>query len=253
MAMFRGTLVLGAVLTSLAVCLAGCGAVASGASPSASSHRTHAHTSSPSSSATSSTSRSSSNPPPAASSSASAPPTSSPASSPAAPPPSSTSSAGPAPTTIITYYPSQSTATATESGNCWTGSIASERSDAYRCMTGNNIYDPCFLDGSQSVFCPTDVPPRLGVVLTLTAPLPATGSEAPGQAPPWAFQLADGAICQVVTGAGIANFPFACSSGLFCEQPSAPTDGVVSTACGMSNGSGSVPSSAEESISDMWR
>jgi hypothetical protein len=100
-------------------------------------------------------------------------------------------------------------------------------------MTGNNIYDPCFLDGSQSVFCPTDVPPRLGVVLTLTAPLPATGSEAPG--------------------AGIANFPFACSSGLFCEQPSAPTDGVVSTACGMSNGSGSVPSSAEESISDMWR
>ena len=256
MAMFRGKLVLVAVLTSLAVCLAGCGAVASGASPSASSHRTHTHTSSPSSSATSSPSRSSSSPPPASSapsSSASARPTSSPASSPAVPPPSSASPSGPGPTTIITYYPSDSTATATVSGSCFGGSIASERDDAYRCSVGNALFDPCFLDGSQSVFCPTDLPPTSGILVTLTAPLPATGSEAPGQAPPWAFELTTGATCQVVTGAGIGGFPFECSSGLYCEMPSAPTDGVVSTACGMPNGNATIPSSTEEPISELWR
>lgn len=242
MVIFREKLILVAVLTSLAVCVAGCGAVIGGA-PSASLHRTHNHTSSPSSSASSSSTNSPS----------STPQSSSPASSHSAPSPSSASDAGPAPTTIVTYYPSQSAATATQSGNCWTGSIASERSDAYRCMTGNDIYDPCFLDGSQSVFCPTDVPPRLGIVLSLIAPLPATGSEEPGQAPAWAFQLANGVTCQVVTGAGIAYFPFSCSSGLFCERPSAPTNGVVATACGMPNGSGSVPSSTEETISEMWR
>lgn len=249
MVLFRVKLVLVAGLTSLAVCLAGCGAVAGGA---ASSHRTHSHTAAPSSSATSSSSSS----PPASSapsSSASAPPTSSPPSSPAAPPPSSASSAGPAPTTIITYYPSDSTATATASGGCFAGSIASERDDAYRCSVGNAIFDPCFLDGSQSVFCPTDLPPTSGILVTLTGPLPATGSAAPGQAPAWAFQLANGATCQVVTGAGIGGFPFECSSGLYCETPSAPTDGMVSTACGMPNGNATIPSSTEETISEMWR
>ena len=34
--------------------------------------------------------------------------------------------------------------TKTTSGYCWTGSLAAERSDAWRCFVGNEIHDPCF-------------------------------------------------------------------------------------------------------------
>jgi hypothetical protein len=32
----------------------------------------------------------------------------------------------------------------TVTGYCWTSSNATDRTDAWRCMTGNYIYDPCF-------------------------------------------------------------------------------------------------------------
>ena len=34
--------------------------------------------------------------------------------------------------------------TQTVRGHCWTGSLASPRRDAWRCLSGNFIYDPCF-------------------------------------------------------------------------------------------------------------
>lgn len=164
-------------------------------------------------------------------------------------------------TQVTTYYPSDSKVTSGQSGSCFGASIASDRSDAFRCTAGNAILDPCFLDGSNAVFCPAGVPPASGVLVNLTAPLPAnTNSDAPGAAPPWAMQLSNGATCLVVTGAGIANFPFSCNTGtadgppLFCTAPSVPNAaGVVSTECGVANANAEVPTSHKVAVAHIWQ
>lgn len=58
-------------------------------------------------------------------------------------------------------------------GYCWTGSLAADRSDAWRCFAGNTIYDPCFSSASAPghVACPN---PSLqkGILIKLTRKLP---------------------------------------------------------------------------------
>lgn len=46
-----------------------------------------------------------------------------------------------------------------EKADCWINSIASNRSDAYRCMVTSTTYDPCFINpfDYQSIVCPMDV------------------------------------------------------------------------------------------------
>ena len=34
-------------------------------------------------------------------------------------------------------------------GSCWIHSLASDRPDAWRCMAGDDIYDPCFVSSSN--------------------------------------------------------------------------------------------------------
>jgi hypothetical protein len=60
-------------------------------------------------------------------------------------------------------------------GNCWTTSISSSASNAYRCMIGNNIVDPCFAASraAKIVYCPMPSSSRKVLALTLTGPLPA--------------------------------------------------------------------------------
>jgi hypothetical protein len=88
------------------------------------------------------------------------------------------------------------------SGSCWTGSIAVPSPGVYRCMAGNEIFDPCFADTTQpqrdTVACVQD-PWSPAHVVTLTAPLPS--STAAGQTrTPWALELANHARCVAVTG-----------------------------------------------------
>jgi hypothetical protein len=40
----------------------------------------------------------------------------------------------------------------------FTGSKVIERADAYRCFSGNFVYDPCFSINDTQVLCPTDGP-----------------------------------------------------------------------------------------------
>jgi hypothetical protein len=87
-------------------------------------------------------------------------------------------------------------------GQCWTGSIVVPVADAYRCLVGNDIADPCFAPPRPStpltVACLPD--PWSGArVVTLTQPLPV--SRLIGNAArPWAVQLANGARCVASTG-----------------------------------------------------
>ena len=159
-------------------------------------------------------------------------------------------------TRTVVFFPNNFAATSTVQGNCWTSSIASGRSDAYRCMAGNYIYDPCFVYGSNSVACPTvGTGIEQGTVIDLTQPLPQAGSEAPGAAPPFALELANGDACNIETGAGIANFPFMCGGkvSLACESPSAPVQGTVYVQCGPINSQGQVPSTKPYGVAVIYK
>jgi hypothetical protein len=140
--------------------------------------------------------------------------------------------------TVVVFDAHAMQATARESGYCWTSSIASQRSDAYRCMVGNGIHDPCFTRSPGEVACPTDVAANRGIIITLTKPLPATSVARTV----WQMQLVSGAQCNRGTGTVIPDFPFYCTGGLVCSSPPAgepngavfvhcgtPSDGKVST------------------------
>jgi hypothetical protein len=89
--------------------------------------------------------------------------------------------------------------TTTTSGSCWVTSNVTGRKDAYRCMAGNDIYDPCFAAPSgDRVGCPlsgTDV-----TVLTVADPLPEPDLR--GVATVWMIVLNDGTRCARSSGAG---------------------------------------------------
>ena len=122
--------------------------------------------------------------------------------------------------------------------SCWTNSIASPRVDAFRCMTGDLIHDPCF-----SFQRPEDAPP-MGVMVCphdprvasddvaflydlsqLPSPLSARDS-------PW-FMVVDRSPCIMMTGTtgeiGGVTVPFGCGQ-FFCSEPAG--SGYMTAACG---------------------
>jgi hypothetical protein len=117
----------------------------------------------------------------------------------------------------------QEKVTSRVSGSCWTGSLNVNESDAWRCASGNAIYDPCFSSFSYEA---TDVAclisPWTGVVLLrLTKPLPTSQrhpvSDKSEPSPDWALELSDGDHCVLVSGTidtlGGVLLPYYCSSG----------------------------------------
>ena len=95
-------------------------------------------------------------------------------------------------------------------GTCFAASIADQgRPDAWRCMSGNRIMDPCFqgAEGGQAVLACLDDPWALRVtVLTPNTELPraqANKADLRG-ALPWALELSNGARCVFLTGATTA-------------------------------------------------
>jgi hypothetical protein len=111
-------------------------------------------------------------------------------------------------TKIVPYAAASMTVTQRAKGSCWTTSIASTRSDAFRCMAGNSIHDPCFVRSSSAVVCPENLVKNSGLSLTLTAALPAPAS--PQGAQPWAMVLAGGKACNRATGTVDPDYPFYC-------------------------------------------
>lgn len=121
-------------------------------------------------------------------------------------------------TRVVKFVP-PSTASNQVSGSCFTSSLAATRSDAYRCMAGNVIYDPCFTipGNANAVLCVRDpLDSTTNVLMNLTKPLPAP-EPVPSQTHPWFLQMADGTICNFFTGAtGGVNgerINYGCSDG----------------------------------------
>jgi hypothetical protein len=111
-------------------------------------------------------------------------------------------------TRVVVFHPGGATGTRIK-GNCWTESIALDRADAWRCMAGNAIYDPCFSASphAMTVICNADPTHPEGVTMRLTSALP-THSPA-RDIRPWSMMLGDGTYCSAVTGA----------TGIYAGQP----------------------------------
>ena len=105
-------------------------------------------------------------------------------------------------TEIVHFVPSAPANDARE-GFCGTHSIAaSARHDAFRCTVDNEIHDPCFIvpPNHDRLVCGAD--PALktdGFLLKLTKPLPKNSKPA-RKREPWILKLADGSICETMTG-----------------------------------------------------
>jgi hypothetical protein len=56
-------------------------------------------------------------------------------------------------------------------GDCWEGSVVSQRSDAWRCLSGNQILDPCNSGAVTWVACARDWFGRSVIKLVLTKSL----------------------------------------------------------------------------------
>lgn len=92
-------------------------------------------------------------------------------------------------------------------GRCFAESVSSEaRPDAWRCMAGNRILDPCFegtVEGRTTLACAQSPWESTVVLLALTEPLPArrAGQLSSNDGRPWALELDDGSRCTLLGGA----------------------------------------------------
>jgi hypothetical protein len=95
----------------------------------------------------------------------------------------------------------------TVSGHCWTQSLVTSRGDAYRCMVGNSIYDPCFAPKTsrpRAVACAVDPFSNRIVLLRMQKSLPSPNPTTQWLQPhnqPWGLRLTNGVTCSFETGA----------------------------------------------------
>ncbi len=131
--------------------------------------------------------------------------------------------------TTVTVFTPRVPVERSRSGECWTDSIAVTRRGAYRCMVGNEIYDPCFtnLNLADAVICGANpANASTGFIVNLTKPLPKPPAHQSVHPRPWLVKLADGTICEIQTGtiafvAGI-EVPYGCSDSKKCDAKGCP-------------------------------
>jgi hypothetical protein len=135
-------------------------------------------------------------------------------------------------TQTVTFKAATMNVTQTVNGSCWTTSIASRRKDAFRCMSGNSIHDPCFAINAKTVACPENPAENSGVRIALTKALPPANSGNTHNT--WMMKLSGGAMCNVGTGTVIENYPFYCTGNIVCAAPaSSASGGTVYVRCGL--------------------
>lgn len=94
--------------------------------------------------------------------------------------------------------------TSTARGSCNGGSAAIDRDDAWRCFSGNFVYDPCFSSAHAKgiVLCPSGPGATSGIEIKLTAKLTGADHGKPSTSgTPWGVQTTSGLKCEIDTGA----------------------------------------------------
>lgn len=101
--------------------------------------------------------------------------------------------------------------THTVRGSCFSTSDAALRDDAYRCMSGNELFDPCLAPPSsvrapnEVVVCPTDPFRNTGIEIRLTKRLPRNQEPAASdRGVPFAIRLTNGCEAMLDTDATAA-------------------------------------------------
>ena len=108
-----------------------------------------------------------------------------------------------APTNVITFTAPEVLPAVQQNGECFSESISAPyRQDAWRCMIGNSIYDPCFETPQNGlVFCQENPLASDSVLIKITKPLPARTALANAQDNwAWFLTLEDGTYCSPFTG-----------------------------------------------------
>jgi len=93
-------------------------------------------------------------------------------------------------------------------GSCWTNSNIIRRSDVWRCMIGNEIFDPCYtVQDKTTIVCgarPDNKEPS-GFILKLTNPLPTPDVAKGPSSSASMIELEDGTMCDFISGASGAT------------------------------------------------
>ena len=108
-------------------------------------------------------------------------------------------------TKIIKYIPQ--IPTAKREGFCWTNSNIIRRSDVWRCMIGNEIFDPCYtVQDKATIVCGArpDIK-KSGFIIKLTKPLPTPDVAKGSSSSASMIELEDGTICDFISGASGAT------------------------------------------------
>jgi hypothetical protein len=134
------------------------------------------------------------------------------------------------PTQIIVFKPSL-TVQAVKKGYCWTSSLKTARTDAWRCMIGNAIQDPCFTTTQSNIVAcgmnPEAGDPGFALELTqalpkVSRPVTADNLNAGTYPKTWMVKLADGSVCSPFTGTlaevNGQNILYACHDAKLCEK-----------------------------------
>lgn len=98
------------------------------------------------------------------------------------------------------------TVAAKAKGTCFAHSSSADRTDAWRCMAGDDIYDPCFAPPTPrgAVACAQGPFARSVVLIAVNKPLdgkPTLLSHTRPPRQPWGLRLANGDTCVFMTGA----------------------------------------------------
>lgn len=102
-------------------------------------------------------------------------------------------------------YQAQAVATHVLKGWCWSQSHADPRPDAWRCMVGDQSFDPCFVktyvDRTQLI-CPRSPWQTSAVQITVEKPLDNSLHQQLDMSKdsPWTVELTDGTRCTIITG-----------------------------------------------------
>ena len=109
-------------------------------------------------------------------------------------------------TEVIQYAPPEILPKKILDGYCWTSSLATNRTDAWRCMNDHSMLDPCFnLTKSKKVICPNNpADENDDLVLNLTKSLPKPDpqlNEFQSEEYVWYIELQNGSYCLPIIGA----------------------------------------------------
>ena len=109
-------------------------------------------------------------------------------------------------TKIVSYVPPLPAET--REGYCWTNSNVIPRADVWRCMVGNEIFDPCYaLPDKTAIVCGArpDIDKPSGFILQLAKPLPLPEVTTRPSPSAVMIELEDGTICDFISGASGAT------------------------------------------------